>query len=93
MDYLRRMQMERPVLFCVVLFVAIFVAFQLLLFVAGLILGPFGLPSWAPLARPRRPGRRRAPTAAIAVDERAGRGPRQDLACRGPRDSSGRMWR
>ena len=49
MDYLRRMQMERPVLFCVVLFVAIFVAFQLLLFVAGLILGPFGVPSWAPL--------------------------------------------
>ena len=49
MDYLRRLQMERPVLFYVVLFVGIFVAFQLLLFVAGLILGPFGVPSWAPL--------------------------------------------
>jgi hypothetical protein len=49
MDYLRRMQMERPILFYVVLFVGIFVAFQLLLFVAGLILGPFGVPAWAPL--------------------------------------------
>jgi hypothetical protein len=49
MDYLRRLQMERPVLFYVVLFVGIFVAFQLLLFVAGAILGPFGLPSWVPL--------------------------------------------
>jgi hypothetical protein len=49
MDYLRRLQMERPVLFYIVLFVGIFVAFQLLLFVAGLLLGPFGVPSWAPL--------------------------------------------
>ena len=49
MDYLRRMQMERPVLFWVVTLVAFLVAFQLLLFVAGLILGPFGVPSWAPL--------------------------------------------
>jgi hypothetical protein len=37
------------VLFYIVLFVGIFVAFQLLLFVAGLLLGPFGVPSWAPL--------------------------------------------
>jgi uncharacterized RDD family membrane protein YckC len=49
MDYLRRLQMERPVLFYVVLFVGIFVAFQLLLFVAGALLGPLGLPGWAPL--------------------------------------------
>jgi hypothetical protein len=49
MDYLRRLQMERPVLFYVVLFVGIFVAFQVVLFVAGLILGPLGVPSWAPL--------------------------------------------
>jgi hypothetical protein len=49
MDYLRRLQMERPVLFYVVLFVGIFVAFQLLLFVAGVLLGPFGLPGWVPL--------------------------------------------
>ena len=49
MDYLRRLQMERPVLFWIVTFVAFLVAFQLLLFVVGLILGPFGVPSWAPL--------------------------------------------
>jgi hypothetical protein len=49
MEYLRRLQMERPILFYVVLFAGIFVAFQLLLFVAALILGPFGVPSWVPL--------------------------------------------
>ncbi|SDG11508.1 hypothetical protein SAMN05660662_0365 [Blastococcus aurantiacus] len=49
MDYLRRLQAESPVLFIVLLFVGIFVAFQLLLFVAELVLGPFGLPGWAPL--------------------------------------------
>jgi hypothetical protein len=49
MDYLRRLQMERPVLFWVVTLVAIVVGFQLLLLVAGLLLGPFGVPSWAPL--------------------------------------------
>jgi hypothetical protein len=49
MDYLRRMQMERPVLFWVVLLVAFWLAFRLVLFVAALVLGPFGLPSWAPI--------------------------------------------
>ncbi len=49
MDFMRRLQAESPILFLVVLFVGIFVAFQLLLFVAELILGPFGLPGWAPL--------------------------------------------
>jgi hypothetical protein len=49
MNYLRRLQAESPVLFIVLLFVGIFIAFQLLLFVAELILGPFGLPGWAPL--------------------------------------------
>ena len=49
MNYLRRLQAESPVLFIVLLFVGIFVAFQLLLFVAELVLGPFGLPGWAPL--------------------------------------------
>jgi hypothetical protein len=29
--------------------VAVVVGFQLLLLVAGLLLGPFGVPSWAPL--------------------------------------------
>ncbi|MFD2090961.1 hypothetical protein [Blastococcus deserti] len=49
MDYLRRLQMERPVLFWIVLLVAFLLGFQLLLFVVGLILGPFGVPSWVPL--------------------------------------------
>ncbi|HEV7189143.1 MAG TPA: hypothetical protein VGN28_14720 [Blastococcus sp.] len=50
MNYLRRLQIERPVLFWVLTFVAFWLAFQLVLLVARLVLGPFGLPSWAPLA-------------------------------------------
>jgi uncharacterized membrane protein YhdT len=50
MNYLRRMQMERPLLFWAGLAVAFWVGFQLVLFVVGLILGPFGLPSWVPIA-------------------------------------------
>jgi hypothetical protein len=50
MDFMRRLQADNPILFMVVLFVGIFVAFQLLLFVAQLLLGSFGLPGWAPLA-------------------------------------------
>ena len=50
MDYLRRMQMERPVLFWVVALVALWLAFRVVLFLAALVLGPFGLPSWAPIA-------------------------------------------
>ncbi len=50
MEYLRRLQMERPVLFWIVLLVGFYIAFQLLLFVAQLLLGSFGLPAWAPLA-------------------------------------------
>jgi hypothetical protein len=49
-DYLRRLQMERPWLFYLVVLVAFWLAFQLILFVAGLLLGPFSLPGWAPLA-------------------------------------------
>lgn len=49
MNYLRRMQMERPVLFWVVTLLAFWLAFRLLLMVAALLLGPFALPSWAPL--------------------------------------------
>jgi cbb3-type cytochrome oxidase subunit 1 len=49
MNYLRQLQAERPVLFFVLLLVAFWLGFQLLLFVAGLLLGPFSLPSWAPL--------------------------------------------
>jgi hypothetical protein len=49
MDYLRRMQVERPVLYWVALLVAFWLAFRLVLFVAALVLGPFGLPAWAPI--------------------------------------------
>jgi hypothetical protein len=49
LDYLRRLQVERPVLFWIVLLVAFWLAFQLVLLVAQLLLGPFGLPSWAPI--------------------------------------------
>ncbi|WP_299953846.1 hypothetical protein [uncultured Modestobacter sp.] len=50
MDYLNRLRMERPVLFFVVLLVGFWVAFQLVLFLVALVIGPFGLPSWAPIA-------------------------------------------
>jgi hypothetical protein len=50
MDYLRRMQMERPLLFWAGLALAFWLGFQLVLFVIGLVLGPFGLPAWAPIA-------------------------------------------
>ncbi len=49
MDYLRRLQTERPVLFWVAMALAFWFGFQLVLFVAQLLLGPFGLPSWAPI--------------------------------------------
>jgi hypothetical protein len=49
-DYLRRLQSERPWLFWLGVLVVFWAAFQLVLFVAALILGPFALPSWAPLA-------------------------------------------
>jgi hypothetical protein len=49
MDYLRRMQMERPVLFWVATLAAFLVGFQILLFVVGLFLGPLGVPPWVPL--------------------------------------------
>jgi hypothetical protein len=50
MNYLRRMQTERPLLFWAASFLAFWLGFQLVLFVAQLILGPFGLPGWAPIA-------------------------------------------
>ncbi|MGY1744219.1 hypothetical protein [Blastococcus sp. SYSU D00695] len=50
MEYLKRLQYERPVLYWIVLLVGFFVAFQLLLFVARLLLGGFALPAWAPIA-------------------------------------------
>ncbi len=50
MDYLRRLQVERPGIFWVLVLVAFLLGFRLLLFVAAAFLGPFGLPSWVPIA-------------------------------------------
>ena len=49
MDHRRRLQAERPLLFWLTIAVAFWLGFQLVLFLAELVLGPFGLPSWAPL--------------------------------------------
>lgn len=49
MNYLRRMQTERPVLFWVVTLVGFLIAFQLVLVAVQAALGPLGLPSWAPI--------------------------------------------
>ena len=49
MDHLRRLQTERPLLFWVAMALAFWLAFRLVLFVAALLLGPFGLPAWVPL--------------------------------------------
>ena len=50
MDYLQRLRTERPALYWLVLLVGFWVGFQVLLLVARLVLGPFALPAWAPLA-------------------------------------------
>ncbi|MGY1914532.1 hypothetical protein [Blastococcus sp. SYSU DS0973] len=49
MDYLRQLQAERPLLFGFALLVAFLVGFRLALFVVELVIGPFGLPAWAPI--------------------------------------------
>ena len=49
MDYLRRLQTDKPLVFWVAMAVALWVAFQLVLFVVSVVIGPFGLPSWAPI--------------------------------------------
>jgi hypothetical protein len=50
MDYLRRMQTERPLLFWAAVMLMFWLGFQVVLFIAHIVLGPFGLPSWVPLA-------------------------------------------
>jgi hypothetical protein len=50
MNYLRRLQLERPLLFWVATALAFWLGFQVVLFVAELLLGPFGLPPGAPIA-------------------------------------------
>jgi hypothetical protein len=49
MNYLRRLQTERPLLFWAGMFLAFWLGFRLVLFVVALILGPFGLPAWLPI--------------------------------------------
>jgi uncharacterized membrane protein YedE/YeeE len=49
MDHLRRLQAEQPVLFWLLVALGLFLGFQLVLSVVGLLLGPFGLPSWVPI--------------------------------------------
>lgn len=49
MNFLRRLQAEQPVLFWLAIALGIWLAFRLALFLAALVLGPFGLPSWVPL--------------------------------------------
>jgi hypothetical protein len=49
MHHLRRLQAERPLLFWIAVAVALWLAFQVALFLVALVVGPFGLPSWAPI--------------------------------------------
>jgi uncharacterized membrane protein YedE/YeeE len=50
MNHLRRLQTERPLLFWAGMALTFWLGFQLVLFLIGLVLGPFGLPGWAPIA-------------------------------------------
>jgi uncharacterized membrane protein YhdT len=49
MEYLRRMQTERPLLYWAGLILALLLGFELVLILVGLVLGPLGLPSWVPI--------------------------------------------
>ncbi|MGY2003652.1 hypothetical protein [Blastococcus sp. SYSU DS1024] len=49
MDYLRQLQAERPLLFGLGLLVVFLVGFRLVLLLVELVMGPFGLPPWAPI--------------------------------------------
>ena len=49
MNHLRRLQAEQPVLFWVLVALGLFLGFQFVLSVVGLLLGPLGLPSWVPI--------------------------------------------
>jgi hypothetical protein len=50
-ERLRRLRTEQPVLFWVLLFVGIYVAFQVVLYAVGALLGSLGLglPGWLPI--------------------------------------------
>ena len=49
MDHLRRLQAEQPVIFWVLVALGLYLGFQLMLLLVGLLLGPLGLPSWMPI--------------------------------------------
>ena len=49
MNHLRRLRAEQPVIFWVLVALGLVLVFQLVLSVVGLLLGPFGLPSWVPI--------------------------------------------
>ena len=49
MDYLRRLQAERPAIFWGLMALGLFLGFQLVLSVVSLLLGPLGLPPWVPI--------------------------------------------
>ena len=49
MDYLRRLQAERPAIFWALMVLGLFIGFQLVISVVTLLLGPLGLPSWVPI--------------------------------------------
>jgi hypothetical protein len=51
MERLRRLRTEQPIVYWVLLFVGLYVAFQVVLFVVGALLGSLGLglPGWLPI--------------------------------------------
>ena len=49
MDYLRRLQAERPALFWGLMALGLLLGFQLVIAVVSVLLGPLGLPSWVPI--------------------------------------------
>ena len=49
MDYLRRLQAEQPAIFWLLVALGLFLGFQIVIAVVSLLLGPLGLPSWAPI--------------------------------------------
>ena len=49
MEHLRRLKAGQPVIFWVLVALGLFLGFELVLSVVGLLLGPFGLPSWVPI--------------------------------------------
>ncbi len=49
MNYLRRLQAEQPLIFWVLVVLGLLLSFRLVLSVVGLLLAPFGLPSWVPI--------------------------------------------